>query len=118
MAQTKELKVYQATYDLLSLILDAREHFPKTYKYEFGTHLMMRCVECCELIRWANSDAVHRAEHLQQFLVRFEGMRVLLRVCQDRKLVTQAVGAEMFLLVDSIERQATAWRNASLKPER
>lgn len=119
MALTEELPVYRAVYRLLNMILDARERFPKGYRYEFGTHLMMRCVECCELIRYANSDRERRAAYLQEFLVRFDGLRLLLRVCQDRKLITIKQGADMLLLVQEIERQATGWRNASTfrKPE-
>lgn len=113
MALTDELPVYRKMYQLLNLILDARERFPKGYRYEFGTHLMMRTVECCEFIRYANSDRDNRAAWLQQFLVKFDGLRLLLRVCQDRKLVTVQQGAEMILLVQDIERQITGWRNAS-----
>ena len=105
MALAEDLPVYRAIYKLLNMILDAREQFPKGYRYEFGTHLMMRCVECCELIRYANSDKDNRASYLQEFLVKFDGLRLLLRVCQDRKLITVKQGADMVLLVQEIERQ-------------
>ena len=119
MALAEDLPVYRSIYKLLNMILDVRESFPKGYRYEFGTHLMMRCVECCELIRYANSDKDNRASYLQEFLVKFDGLRLLLRVCQDRKLITIKQGADMVLLVQEIERQATGWRNASTfrKPE-
>lgn len=118
MALTEELPVYRSIYRLLNMILDAREQFPKGYRYEFGTHLMMRCVEACELIRYANSDRANRAVWLNQFLVKFDGLRLLLRVCQDRKLVTIKQGADMVLLVQEIEKQVMGWRNSTFrKPE-
>lgn len=113
MALTEELPVYRSIYRLLNQILDARDKFPKGYRYEFGTHLMMRCVECCELVRYANSDKANRASWLNEFLVKFDTLRLLLRVCQDRKLITIKQGADMITLVQEIERQVTGWRNAT-----
>ena len=107
MALTEELPVYRSIYRLLNQILDARDKFPKGYRYEFGTHLMMRCVECCELVRYANSDKENRASWLNEFLVKFDTLRLLLRVCQDRKLITIKQGADMITLVQEIERQVT-----------
>ena len=113
MALTEELPVYRAIYKLLMQILDARDHFPKAYKYEFGTELMMVGVKCCELIRYANSDKQNRVHWLQEFLVKFDTLRLLLRICQDRKIVSIKQCAEMLLSIDEIERQIIGWRNAS-----
>ena len=36
MALAQDLQIYKQMYALLNLILDAKEHFPKSYKYAFG----------------------------------------------------------------------------------
>lgn len=99
-------------------VMDAREHFPKGYRYEFGTELMMTGVKCCEILRWANTDRTNRAQWLQEFLVKYDTLRLLLRICQDRKIISISKAAEMIQLVSDIEKQVTGWRNASTrKPE-
>ena len=51
MGKAEDRPVYQLMYRLLMLILDARDKFPKNYRYEFGTELMMSALRCCELFR-------------------------------------------------------------------
>ena len=47
MGKAEDRPVYQCMYRLLMLILDARDKFPKNYRYEFGTELMMSALRCC-----------------------------------------------------------------------
>lgn len=49
MGKAEDRPVYQCMYRLLMLILDARDKFPKNYRYEFGTELMMSALRCCEV---------------------------------------------------------------------
>ena len=118
MALTEDLPAYRATYDLLQKILDVREHFPKTFKYEFANSMMMTAINCCEILRYANSDREKRTYYLNEFLVKFDTLRLYLRICQDRRLVTVAEATSMILSVDEIERQIRAWRNASTPESR
>lgn len=118
MALAETLPVYRDCYRLLMLIMDVREQFPKGYRYEFGSELMMTGVRCCEILRWANTDRARRAEWLQEFLVKFDTLRLLLRICQDRKIISITRAVEMLQLVSDVEKQVTGWRNASTrKPE-
>ena len=126
MGKAEDMPVYQCMYRLTMMILDARERFPKGYRYEFGTELMMSAIRCCELIRYANSSLPRRVEHLNEFLVKFDTLKLLLRVCRDRKLINIQMTADIIETVMSIERQIIGWRNstvareqkaASVKPE-
>ena len=118
MGKAEDRPVYQCMYRLLMLILDARDKFPKNYRYEFGTELMMSALRCCELIRYANSS-------LNEFLVKFDTLKLLLRVCRDRKLINIQTTADIIEMITSIEKQIIGWRNftasqektASVKPE-
>ena len=104
---------------------DARDKFPKNYRYEFGTELMMSALRCCELIRYANSSLPRRVEYLNEFLVKFDTLKLLLRVCRDRKLINIQTTADIIEMITSIEKQIIGWRNftasqekkASVKPE-
>lgn len=73
MALTQDLPISNSMYKLLNLIIDARQQFPKAFRYEFGTELMMLAVHCCEYIRYANTDMnlEHRADYLMKFLCEF-----------------------------------------------
>ena len=85
MALTQDLPISNSMYKLLNLIIDARQQFPKAFRYEFGTELMMLAVHCCEYIRYANTDMnlEHRADYLMT--------------------------AEICLLAESIGKQSTGW---------
>lgn len=98
-------------YKLLNLVLDAREHFPKAYKYAFGERLMMTGLECCELIQLANSfkDEM-RVEYLHQFSLKFESFKLMLRLCRDRCLINERKFCNILELAGSIGAQATGWR--------
>ena len=125
MGKAEDRPVYQCMYRLLMLILDARDKFPKNYRYEFGTELMMSALRCCELIRYANSSLPRRVEYLNEFLVKFDTLQILLRVCRDRKLINIQTTADIIEMITSIEEQIIGWRNftasqektASVKPE-
>ena len=105
MGKAEDRPVYQLMYRLLMLILDARDKFPKNYRYEFGTELMMSALRCCELIRYANSSLPRRVEYLNEFLVKFDTLKLLLRVCRDRKLINIQTTADIIEMITSIEKQ-------------
>jgi hypothetical protein len=111
MALTQDLPISNSMYKLLNLIIDARQQFPKAFRYEFGTELMMLAVHCCEYIRYANTDMnlEHRADYLMKFLCEFDALKLLLRVCEERHLTSLTQTAEICLLAESIGKQSTGW---------
>ena len=114
MALAETLPIYKDTYALLNIILDAREHFPKAYKYAFGEKLMMTAVECCELIQAANSvKDEQRVAYLYRFALKMGSLKLLLRICQDRRLISDGRFCDILRLTSSIGKQATAWRQCS-----
>ena len=99
MGKAEDRPVYQCMYRLTMLILDARDKFPKGYRYEFGTELMMSAIRCCELI------------------VKFDTLKLLLRVCRDRKLINIQTTADIIEMVTSVEKQILGWRNFTASQE-
>ena len=117
MPVAQELPIYKKMYDLLLMIFDARDNFPRGYRYEFGTELMMKAFECCELIQAANSSFEYRQQLLQEFSIKFGTLQLMLRVCRDRHIISVNQFSDMLILVGEIGRQATGWRNSARKPE-
>ncbi len=114
MAVAQELDVYRNMYSLLMTIEDLRVHFPKMYKYDFGNELFMTGVACCELIQSANMTRnLERFKFLQQFIVKFGTLKLLLRICKDRRIISIDDHAKVILLLENIGRQATGWKNAT-----
>ena len=115
MAIAQKLDVYRDMYSLLMTIEDLRVHFPKMYKYDFGNELFMTGVACCELIQSANmTRGLERFKLLQQFIVKFGTLKLLLRICKDRRVISIEDSAKVIVLLENIGPQATAWKNATL----
>ena len=115
MALAQETKIYKDMYMLLNKILDARKHFPKEFKYAFGDHLFMTALECTELIQAANMSKRDRAAYLSEFAIKFESLQLMIRLCQDRHIISESLAIDILQLSGDIGRQATGWRNASLR---
>lgn len=50
--------------------------------------------------------------YLEEFLDQFEVVKLELRLCKDLRLVSIKQQAELALLMDTIGKQITGWRNA------
>ncbi len=108
-------------YKLLMTLMDARNAFDKPYKFVVGERLINTALDLVTLIHFANEDRRKgaRAEHLDEFLIKFDILKTLIMVCRDRmQFKKSAMLADIFLLVADVEAQASAWRrSASAKPE-
>jgi len=51
--------------------------------------------------------------HLEAFLDDFELLKLELRLCTDMRILSFKKQAELSVLMDSIGKQVTCWRNAS-----
>ena len=89
MALTQDLPISNSMYKLLNLIIDARQQFPKAFRYEFGTEYVI--------------------DYLMKFLCEFDALKLLLRVCEERHLTSLTQTAEICLLAESIGKQSTGW---------
>ena len=61
-----------------------------------------------------NSKAKNKVEYLEAFLDDFELIKLEIRLCVDMKILSIKKQAEISLLMDSIGKQITGWRNANL----
>jgi hypothetical protein len=61
----------------------------------------------------ANKATSRKQEYLEEFLDCFELLKLEIRLCTDMKMLSAKRMCELSLLMDSIGKQITGWRNAS-----
>jgi len=108
-----ELPVYRDTYELVSLLLDYTLTFPKAYKYTVGGKIQEVSLGLFEYLQLANrsvGDKSYRAKCLEGFLVKFELLKVLLRLCNEKRIITLKQAARLANLTNKIGKQVTAWK--------
>jgi hypothetical protein len=107
MALYYDLPVYRDTYKLILKIFEVTKDVPKEYKYTLGQDMKRDALQLVRSIYRANKSTAKRV-HLEAFLDEFE-----LRLCTDMKVLSFKKQAELTVLMDSIGKQVTGWRNAS-----
>ena len=112
MALYYDLSVYRDTYKLILKIFEVTQDFPKDYKYTLGQELKRDALQLVRSIYRANKSA-QKKEHLDAFLDEFELVKLELRLCVDLRVMSFKKQAELTVLMDSIGKQVTGWRNAS-----
>ena len=112
MALYYDLPVYRDTYKLILKILEITKDFPKEYKYTLGQDMKRDALQLVRSIYRANKSA-QKKELLENFLDEFELLKLEIRLCVDMKIVSFKKQAELTVLMDSIGKQVTGWRNAS-----
>lgn len=111
---TSELPIYRDTFELVSLLIDYVSQFPKAHKHTIGQKMTNVSLELFEYIQLANrsvDDRAARARMLEGFLVKFELLKVLVRLCGEKRILTTRQLARVIGYTDRIGKQATGWKN-------
>ena len=111
MALYYDLPVYRDTYKLVLTVFELTKDFPKEYKYTLGQDMKRDALQLVRSIYRANKSA-QKKELLESFLDEFELLKLEIRPCVDMKVVSFKKQAEVTVLIDSIGKQVTGWRNA------
>ncbi len=109
-----ELPVYRDTFELVSLLMDYVAIFPKNHKYTIGQKITNVSLELFEYLQLANRAADNRAtrvKYLEGFLIKFELLKVLLRLCNEKRIITIKQSARIAILTEKIGKQVTGWKN-------
>jgi len=112
MAMYYDFPVYRDTYKLILKIFEVTKDFPREYKYTLGQDMKRDALQLVRSIYRANKST-HKKEQLETFLDEFEILRLEIRLCSDMKVLPYKKQAGLSLLMDSIGKQVTGWRNAS-----
>lgn len=112
MALYYDLPVFKDVYKLTLKLFEVTKDFPREYKFTLGQDLKRDCINLVRYIYRANKTK-EKNIYLEQFLDSFEVVKLELRLCKDLHLTTVKQHAEISLLLDSVGKQITAWRNKS-----
>jgi len=98
---------------LILKVFEFTKDFPREYKYTLGQDMKRDAIVLVRSIYRANK-AKNKTEYLEQFLDDFEILKLELRLCVDLKIMSFKKQSEIALLMESIGKQITGWRNAGL----
>jgi hypothetical protein len=112
MALYYELPVYRDVYKLILMIFECSKDFSKEYKYTLGQDMKRDALQLVRNIYRANKSA-NKKEYLEAFLDDFELLKLEIRLCTDMKVLPIKKQAALALLMDTIGKQITGWRNAN-----
>ena len=113
MALTEELPLFRKMFELVELIYDERQHFPRMARYDIGSDLFRTALDCSELIQAANMNMAERIQFLNEFARTYGRLRLLLRLCIKKRLIGQNKTAQILQLCGEIGQQSTGWRKYS-----
>ena len=111
MAIHSQLPIYKVAYDLLSVATDFVQNMPRSVKTVLGGRLRDLCLDLVLLILRANC-AKNKVPHLDTLLERLEETQLLLRLCQDKRFISQRQYAKAVELTTSVGRQASGWKKS------
>lgn len=111
MALYYDLPVYKDVYRHILKIYEYTKEFPKEYKYTLGQDMKKDGLQLVRSIYRANKEKDKR-KYLESFLDDFEVLKLEIRICTDMKILSLRKQAELSLLMDTIGKQITGWRNA------
>lgn len=111
MALSEELPIFKACYELLERLTDLAKDLPKFLRYTIGERMTGLCLDMLGLIYRANMSKEGRQSAITELLICYRQLLMLLRVCYHQKALSTGRYAELMQLLDSIGRQATAWKN-------
>ncbi len=115
MALHSKLPIYKVSYDLLQLVTDVTQHYPRNFQRSMGGKLRDECVGLLVQIYRANS-AADKVPHLALLLERLQVMELLLRLSRDMRFISVAKYAAAIELTDNIGKQANGWKKSQSSP--
>jgi hypothetical protein len=87
--------------------------FAREFKHSLGQDMKRDCLTLLRDIYRINR-AHEKTPFFDAFLDDFELLKLEIRLCVDLKLLSLVRQAELMELTDTIGKQITGWRNASL----
>lgn len=115
MAKAEDLPIFKAAYDLLERLIELSKELPKFFRYSLGSRMVDLSLDLLGLIYRANMSVADRQQTLTNLLIDYRQLQMLLRVCYRQKALSSGRYAEMINLLDTIGRQATGWKNKTIK---
>ena len=100
-----EITNFKDSFELLSIITDYLLTFPKVYKYTLGQKLQDAALDCfhCQFIYNKEKDYTKKKEYEEDFKTKFSYLRVLIRLCSEKKILSIKQIARLSEIIYRIE---------------
>ena len=107
-------RIYADCRTLLDEILNISVDLPRNFKFTVGAKMQEYAVEALGDIAGAYIDKTleKRIDSLTDFQVKFETLKLLVRIAGERKWIGLKRFARISELIVAIGKQSTAWKNS------
>lgn len=112
MALHSQLPLYKTVHELTQLVIVTTRNMPRDYKKTLGERVVEELIAVSVLVLRANI-ARNKTPHLDELLERKEVANLLIRLSLDLRCISTGQYARLIALVDSVGKQAAAWRKHS-----
>lgn len=81
---------FKDSFELLSMITDDVLTFPKVYKHTLGQKLQNTALDCfhCQFMENRERSPTKKKEYEEDFKNKFSFLRVLIRLCAEKKVLS------------------------------
>ena len=85
-----EITNFKDSFELLSIITDYLLTFPKVFKYTLGQKLQDAALDCfhCQFMENREKNYTKKKEYEEDFKNKFSYLRVLIRLCSEKKILS------------------------------
>ena len=110
MAHYSTLKIYKPAYDLLRLMAQCKKNMRKDFKHTTGSDVHALGVEILLQIAQANeATGQARVAAIRLMHKHLDRLKLLLRFCNDEKLVGTGQWAQAIKLMETVGAQGGGW---------
>lgn len=103
-----DLPVFKATYDILLELFLLVQKMPREHKFTLGEQVKNECLEIFLDIYQANTVADKR-DFLKNATLHLLKLRVMLRICNDLRLMNMERFMKLNEQVENVSRQLAGW---------
>ena len=110
------LPIYKEFYSFNVFLIERVRHFDRLHKHITGDILLRTSLESFQYIISAiNMSNSKKSEQIQKLIINLETINVLLRLCQDSKIISKKHYISLIEPLDNTNRQAKKWFNKYCK---
>ena len=108
---TESLPIYKSCLEMIGQLIDCTNNFSRIFRYTFGEDMIKRGINMLGHVQAANmSTGGDICQHIDNFIVEFNTIRSMIRICCERNEIGNKKMAQLAIVVESIGKQATGWR--------
>jgi hypothetical protein len=104
------LPIYKEFYSFNILLIEQVRHFDKLHKHITGDILLKKSLESFQyIINTLNNIDSKKSIEIQKLINNLETLNIILRLCQDTKVISKKHYVHLIELLDNTKKQAQKW---------